>query len=400
MVNHEIPLKYSSTPLVGETPHQGALVSRLQLRRVGGQWTVESGDIAYDAVKGGPTPLSRLCSGYLAGPQATIAGGKPAFDEIIYFCGEEAAAPETADGKGGRGVAIIGREAHLLQDLGRYQKENIIALPGMGERTVLFPLEDGPAGYVSQLYMYVGSRKQGSADPLERHGLKGGKLYVFKIEGLREEIGLLKGNPPVEGRWVEIPGAADMHEDELEKASSRAGALGFWRIEDGTYDRNERGVFYFCTTGTGIAGDANRCGRLYRLRFDADNPAAGASLQVLLDGSEGVVNPDNLDLNYDGQMLIQEDPVDENRGAFMHGRDSSIWLFDLATGALTRVVEINQGAVVPKLRTALGGWETSGVIDVSRELGERGLWLINVQAHSVRLDSTLEGGQLLLLKLE
>jgi hypothetical protein len=44
-----------------------------------------------------------------------------------------------------------------------------------------------------------------------------------------------------------------------------------------------------------------------------------------------------------------------------------------------------------------GGWEFSGVVDAEAVLG-RGSWLLNVQAHSLRIaptNETVEGGQIL-----
>jgi hypothetical protein len=89
--------------------------------------------------------------------------------------------------------------------------------------------------------------------------------------------------------------------------------------------------------------------------------------------------------------------------------------YDLTTGALAPVAEVDQSFFSPALPN--GSWESSGVVDVSSVFGP-GTWLVNVQAHNYFVETetrtvidtrtpnvtaTLtfkrEGGQLLLLKI-
>src|SRR5262249_36871505 len=134
------------------------------------------------------------------------------------------------------------------------------------------------------------------------------------------------------------------------------------------------------------------------------------------DKGDPFVNPDNIDLNAQGQMLICEDPnsPEHNGGnpagdafwAARGNRDASVWLYDVASGSLVRVAQIDRtpaAAAVPPSQGnnagVRGSWETSGVIDVSALYGP-GTWMIDVQAHTLMSSNSLvgnEGGQLLLL---
>src|SRR5262249_12171731 len=137
--------------------------------------------------------------------------------------------------------------------------------------------------------------------------------------------------------------------------------------------------------------------------LDVTNPAAGATLTVLLEGDKGdpFQNPDNIDSNAQGQLILCEDP-----NFAPTGRDSSVWLYDTTSGALVRIAAIDRATAAASIPPALGNdvgtpgsWETSGVIDASALYGP-GTWLIDVQAHTIQRNNLLvgkEGGQLLLL---
>src|SRR5262249_18730653 len=90
---------------------------------------------------------------------------------------------------------------------------------------------------------------------------------------------------------------------------------------------------------------------------------------------------------------------------------SSVWHYDIATGVLIRVAEMDRASAVTHALAAdplntdspsedtPGGWESSGIIDVENILG-RGAWLLDVQAHSLRINpvgQAVEGGPLLVL---
>jgi hypothetical protein len=99
--------------------------------------------------------------------------------------------------------------------------------------------------------------------------------------------------------------------------------------------------------------------------------------------------------------MIQEDPISINNFAPGEGPSARIWRYDLRTGQLTIVAEVDQSAD-PQARA--GNWESSGIVDASALFGP-GAWLVTVQAHSIWVETQpaegytrkLEGGQLLLL---
>ena len=260
-MNHELTNANVSEPVIGGPLNRGAIVSKLIVDRHG---EVISGERAYDTVYlddtlVGPAAevgnttrgFARFCSGFLAGPEQ-------GFDRYIYFANEEGGGiprPPTLDPKGGLSVAIFDNEAHALTDLGRFPWENTLVQPNTGRWTVIMGMEDGPAALNpavenSQIYMYVGekSRKRG-ATVLERNGLVGGTLYVFKstTPGMNSELPFQNGT--INGEWVEIPGADLLDQAGLEAASDAAGAMTFGRPEDGAFNPRNSNEFFFVTTG-------------------------------------------------------------------------------------------------------------------------------------------------------
>ena len=164
----------------------------------------------------------------------------------------------------------------------------------------------------------------------------------------------------------------------------------------------------------GSPGSVNPYGHLYKMQFDPQNPTVTTQLTMLLDGSEGIVSPDNVDVNRHGEIIILEDPNYNLAADLNLTRDTSMWLYDTNTAKLTRVAEMNRSAAVAHALAAdplntdvastdiPGGWEFSGVIDMEDLLG-RGSWLVNVQAHSLRINpskSTVEGGQIFYVQVK
>jgi len=164
----------------------------------------------------------------------------------------------------------------------------------------------------------------------------------------------------------------------------------------------------------GSPGSVNPYGHLYKMQFDPQNPTGTTQLTMLLDGSEGIVSPDNVDVNRHGEIIILEDPNYNLAADLNLTRDRSMWLYDTNTAKLTRVAEMNRSAAVAHALAAdplntdvastdiPGGWEFSGVIDMEDLLG-RGSWPVNVQAHSLRINpskSTVEGGQIFYVQVK
>jgi len=168
-------------------------------------------------------------------------------------------------------------------------------------------------------------------------------------------------------------------------------------------------VLYIADTGS--LGSESNHGRLYRFNIDKDDPRK-ASLTLVIDGDTSsdpvqMTNPDNMDTSEDS-VVIQEDrnpeyhqPDDPGNG---YGR---VLVYDLESKELRAVARVNTPpALQPPLEP--GTWESSGVINASRLLGED-QWLLDVQAHSLPEEqpgpnlvpdsSVGEDGQLLRIKI-
>jgi Alkaline phosphatase PhoX len=409
LVNHEFR-NNTGTPF-GTLPN-GARVSEfaLDFTKAGANASasVRSGKYEFTHVFSGetlseivspPRGLSRLCSAFLADERV-------GFDRPIFLHGEENAPPLTFDGVGGIPFADVDGLAYTMPWLGHAEWENVVAVPGTGTKTVLFLLEDG-AALTSQVFMWVGEKQAGANDPLSHNGLKDGTLYVLAGDdaALNSEATFTAKGTSAAMHWAVVdPGSTDV---DLENAAQDGGAFGFVRVEDGAADKKTPGVFYFVTTGS--PSTVNPFGRLYRLTFDPANPAGGAaSLTILLDGSEGIVSPDNIDTNKHGEIVICEDPNYNLASDLGLSRDTSLWVYDVNTGRLRRIAELDRQSAYAHAIAAdpgnsgstigtPGGWEFSGVFDAEPWLG-RGSWIVDVQAHSLRIAptaETVEGGQIL-----
>jgi hypothetical protein len=418
-MNHELTTGTQSEPVVGGPLNRGALVSKYLIDEDG---DVLSGERAYDTVYQenvlvGPaadttntTPaFGRFCSG-------SMAGSEVGFDRPIFLTGEEVEGAAGFDGKGGQTVAIFDNQAHALPRLGRFSKENTLVMPDTGNRTVALPLEDGPSGPDSQLYLYVGKKNhQPGATVLSRNGLDNGTLYVFRstTAGKNSELPFESGT--IQGEWVEIPDAGAMTDVELEAASDSVGAFGFVRIEDGAFDKSHKDRFFFVTTG-GNKAAGNELGRLYQLQLNPGDPTRPAQLRVVYNadqivaaGGDIAISPDNIDTSKDS-LVINEDGTAQSRLVMAaRGRDGSIWEFDLRDGNSLNQVDVSSARRVAELdppgrdgvQVGPGVWETSGIIDVSGLFGQGIAWLTVVQAHSpttAPAPNTVEDGQLLLLR--
>lgn len=411
-MNQELGRSVTSEPLIGAPLNRGAFVSKLQL---GNNGSVVSGDRAYDSVYDentlvGPaadatnstSAFARFCSGFLADSSV-------GFSEPIYLAGEEGGGADSYDGKGGVSTAIYRNELHTLPRLGHFAKENQVVMPGTGNKTVIFVLEDGPSAPDSQLFMYVGTKDHHSSSVLRRNGLDNGKLFVFVGgAGVSNEGDLPSGSTT--GSWSEIASAETLNETQIEAAADAAGAMGFIRIEDGAANPTKRGEFHFVTTGASYPNPAtpmNKLGRVYRLEIDPRDPTVSGKLttvvnsdQVIAAGGDSVVSPDNVDVN-GRYLMVQEDGTAESRPVMTaKGREGSIWRYDLKRGyAAERVAELDPAGRDGVMTTA-GIWETSGIIDTSDVFG-RDSWLFDVQAHGPTTApgaNTVEDGQLLLMR--
>ncbi len=103
-----------------------------------------------------------------------------------------------------------------------------------------------------------------------------------------------------------------------QNAEAKADGLTLNRIEDLHFDPRKPNVLYFVTTegGDKTAKPADPTtsrdgGGLWKVTFDdITDPSEGGTIELLLDGSEApyLNKPDNIAVDGDGNLLIQEDP--------------------------------------------------------------------------------------------
>jgi hypothetical protein len=356
--------------------------------------------------------FGRFCSGTLSDPgvfynQKTGAG----YRGQLYFGNEE-------DGDNGRSFAVtLGGTATALPRLGLFSWENTKPADNRTDRTLVMGNEDGP-GDGSQLWAYVGTKtKSGSA--VTRAGLTDGLSFVIDAVDsavaddaqFRSTYGVGKPAPVT---LANVPWSLT---GALQNAIGKDVGLSLNRIEDGHWDPNHRNDFYFVTTeggeksGTGL--DARDGGGLWRLRFkDIDHPLWGGTLTLLLDGSQSLGasepkfnKPDNMTMDRHGNVLIQEDPGNNNHIARIIGYRVS----DGALGVIARFDEskFGPGAIDDPARLTTDE-ESSGIIDTERLLGS-GTFLFDAQVHTAKnlptgtgpdtVQELVENGQLLLMKV-
>ncbi len=360
--------------------------------------------------------FGRFCSGTLSDPgvlfnESTGTGYKGQ----IYFGNEE-------DGDIGRSFGITKEgDATALPRLGLFQWENTIPAPNQTDTTLVMGQEDGPAGNVSQLWVYVGT-KQLSGPAVAKAGLTNGDNHV--LDAVNQAVTTDTQWRATYGKGVAAPvrivdndwnqtGAA-------QNADGLADGLSLNRIEDGHWDPNNPNDFYFVTTEGGVNNGENPSGPLYRdggglwrLSWnDIEDPDAGGELTLLLDGSElpggeiGFHKPDNMAIDTRGNLLIQEDPGNVNHLA-------RIVAYRISDGALGVVARFDAslfstGATADPNRLTIDE-ESSGIIDTEEFLGE-GTFIFDAQVHTAKnlpagtgpgtVQEYVENGQLLTLKVD
>jgi endonuclease I len=379
--------------------------------------------------------LDRTCSASLFEPNLWGAGR--GLVDRIYMMGEETS---TSFGHphGGTIWALDPSNGDLwaLPDFGRGSWENA-ALVDTGTTThVAFLLgDDAPA---RPQYLYVGQKSTAAgANFVERNGLKGGQLYVWKTTNGNTTPQQFNGTGASRtGSWVAInardaskAGTAGYdaqgykNDTTLGQEASAAGAFLFSRLEDVSTSPTDGSIVAFTSTGRGSVypldnwGDTN----LIDIDFDSNAVPTAGTVRILYDGDDagggqfmtpeqGLRCPDNLDWADDGFIYVQEDQANQTGNFGAAGFETSIWKLHATTGAAVRLAETDRSTVLPLGSTDtnpgdVGNWESSGILDVSSLFGEAPgeLFLFDLQAHSVNnglisSKQLYEGGQLCFLE--
>ena len=367
----------------------------------------------------------------------------------------------------GRRRGRLRRQERLVQvDLrhGPAQPRELGRPAGLG-RPVILSGDDTFDAPASQLYMYTAQSGQdvwddkgklyafvsdnaGDQRLRRRHGRHDGDRALHRgSAGDRNRQGRRRRQRGHLGR-LRLPdagrrGAADAAMPDgpqwvLEHWSNLNNVFQFIRIEDTAYDRRNSRIMYMADTGEPRAiPHAERAalqrgasstvgsymnGRLWKLELGRD-PLVGAKLSILPNANfdlNGYANansphqPDNMETTRNA-IYFQEDPGAHNSSnppttaafpPFPNATNARIWRYDLRTGALRVIAEVNQTVPGAPTTLAKGTWESSGIVDASSEFG-RGAFLVDIQAHQWDVPTNShpgqnrqrEQGQLLLIKV-
>ena len=240
--------------------------------------------------------MGRLCSADLPAISAFYdAASGLGYSGRLFMDGEEV-------GNEGRGFAhALDGRSWEVPALGKFSWENSVANPGTGAKTAVVGLDDTTPG---QVYVYIGSKKAvglaGRAgrphgrDALRRQGVGLRRQSRTRAESRQARRSSCRASATGRTR------PARRSKPTAIRRASRGSSVR--RTVRGT--RTDPSTFYFVTTN-----GFNQPSRLWRLNFaDPANLAAGGTIDMLLDGTEGQQMFDNMTANDRGQVLIQEDP--------------------------------------------------------------------------------------------
>jgi Alkaline phosphatase PhoX len=354
----------------------------------------------------------RFCSGTLSDAgQLYNADTGNGWQGQIYFANEEA-------GDNGRVFGITKEgDATQLPRLGLFSWENTKPASNASDTTLVIGQEDGPTDG-SQLWVYVGTKQQ-TGSPVAKAGLTNGDDHVLDADNAAVST---------DAQWRTTYGkgvSARVHlvandwnaTGALQNSTAKTDGLSLNRIEDGHWDPGNPNDFYFVTTqggftsGSGVNGLDT--GGLWRLRWDdIDDPDSGATLTLLLDGSETpndgtkLNKVDNMTIDTHGNILIQEDPGNVNHLA-------RIVAYRISDGALGVVAKFDAtlfgaGATADPTKLTIDE-ESSGIIDTADFLGD-GTFLFDAQVHTSKglpagtgpgtVQELVERGQFLKLEVD
>jgi len=343
----------------------------------------------------GTNGLNRFCSGNLAAAGLLSYTEKDAktkknvtygYTEPVYFTGEEG-------GDYSRAFAYdLAGNGIQLPRFGLAGWENFLTKPGTGKTTVVMGNEDNNATD-SQLYMYVGTKQTTGANFAEKAGLTNGKLYTIALENYLTDNAVRKA---AKGTKINVGFNEVNTNPNFGNFSAMAQANGttFSRIEDGEFDPKNPNIYYFITTESNkdpLATAANPAeptykrdgGGVWKMTFaDAKDPFKGATVEMLIDGTEApyLSKPDNLTIDESGYLLIQEDP-----GANDHV--SRVFAYRLSDGKIATIAAFDDKYFTPGGANFItNDEESSGIINVNQFLKPAGdsksYFFFNAQVHA------------------
>lgn len=332
-------------------------------------------------------------------------------------------------------------ESRSIYSMGRMNHENAVAVPGYGHPVVLTGDDtfDAPASQLflfsapngqavwdnstsGKLYAFVANSPSGVndyGDVTEGMTVHGHFLEVPRriatgknpdgSEVTSADLGYPRPDAPNPFPSQQTLAMPDGPQWVLEHWSNLNNVFQFIRVEDLTYDRDHPRIVYFADTGepravqNPVTGRLRRAaggtrdnypnGRLFKLKLSG-NPLHNAKLSILPGanfdnatpryGNPNIPHqPDNVEAT-DDALYFQEDPGAHNSGDLANGgfaaaTNARIWRYDLESGDLTVVAQVDQTPGPSGLFK--GAWESSGIVDVSSVFGE-GAFLVDVQAHT------------------
>jgi hypothetical protein len=448
-VNHEtslVPFPFTGnvatcTATTCFSDFDNSQVSRIRLHQSSAG--VLSGELAIES----DLNYQRFCSSFMATSEhgfrrATLLTNEEATDFVSPPPLAAWPADPANQRQAGLVVALDARngKTYEIPGLGRLNHENTVVVPGGWSEIVALTGDDTFSAPSSQMYLY-------SAASDDAFLADQGSLWAFRATS-KNGVAVTPADPfngandygdiglgdTIRGEFIPVPRAVALgNQTDLESWSNANNVFQFIRIEDIAYDESNARIVYFAdtgepraipsaTTGRLARGSSSTTGsypngRIFKMVLDAANPRIVDSLTILVNADLGgynnanaLHNPDNIGTS-EGSLMIQEDPGSHNgqRTAFPNATNARVWRYDLETGVLAPVAEVDQ-SLTPA--TPKGNWESSGIVDASAYFGP-GAWLLDVQAHSLFVESEVrnvtvgtasgpitfkrEGGQLVLL---
>jgi hypothetical protein len=261
----------------------------------------------------GTTSFVRFCSATL--PQRSAfydKETKTGTKRRIFVNGEE-------NGSVGRAFAHIvngpnAGTSYELPRLGKLSFENAVPNPATGRLTLVGATDDFALPTGGEVYMYLGT-KQSTGGDVDKAGLTNGSLFGIAVNGIPDEDRLAGVPSGSRFSMVNHGDVSNLNGAQLQGLGDTADMTKFLRPEDGQWDPKNPRDFYFATTDRydttrdSPPGTTVGRSRLYRLRFDdLANPAAGGTIDMLIDGTEGAQQLDNITLDGRGHVLITRRP--------------------------------------------------------------------------------------------